>query len=348
MTDTVAAEAPSTGPLSIDDAASLLSQVPTEVVELPPEEQPAGEEAAPEPSETEPEAEPTAEEEPGAETPAEEPEAEQPEPEPVPAIEAPQFWDAEAKTAFKTLTPEQQRIVADQTRAQVAAAAKAIEQAAEARKAAEGQASKVTQLAELLNDFLPKAADTFKNKWVDHDWDRLAAEDPAQYVRDKRQFDKEQEQLQALAVRADEANRLEIQRYQAAEYEALGQLAATQAPELVDPKTAQQSRSAVATYLASNGIQPDRLPLISATEMVIAYKAMKYDEAQAAAKTVASAPKPKPAAKPAPKTASGAIRPTAAPVQAPTRQRNVDNARSALDRSGSVDDAVALLKALRG
>lgn len=344
MTETVAAEAPSAGTLSIDDAASALQAGPTEVVEVP-EEQEEEAPALDAPSEETPsEAEPAAEEEPGADTPTEEPAAETPEPA-IPAIEAPQFWDADAKAAFAAFTPDQQRIVADQAKAQNAAAGKAIEDAAQARKAAEGQASKVTQLAEQLNAFLPKAIDTFKGKWADHDWDRLSTENPAQYVADERQFKVEQEQLRTIAVQADEANRLELQRYQAAELDTLSKIAPIhKASELVDPKTAPQTRMAVATYLASNGIDPALLARISAVEMVIAYKAMKLDEAETKALAAVAAPKPAPKpATSAPKPASGAVRPTAAPAQAPTRQRSVDTARAALDKSGSVDDAVALL-----
>lgn len=347
MTDTVVAEAPADGALSIEQAADALLNVPTEAVELPKEDaQPEAEPEAEAPSdETETEADPAAEEVPGAETPAEEPEADPPEPA-QPAAEAPQFWDAEAKAAFKTLTPDQQRIVAEQARAQNAAQNKAIEEAAQARKAAEGQASKVTQLAEQLNAYLPKVAETFKDRWADHDWPKLAQEDPARYVADRAQYEAEQTQLKALAAQAEEASRLELQRYQTAEAEALVGLAAEHAPELTDPKTAAQSRQDVARYLIGAGYQPDQLSLVSAKDTVIAYKAMKWDQAQAAAKAAAAAPRPAPMPAPAPRATSGTVRPTAAPAQVPSRQRSVDNARASLSKSGSVDDAVALLNLL--
>lgn len=342
MTETVAVEAPAAGPLSVEDATAALRSVPTEAVELPPEEQ---EEPAATSDDPEIQAEPTAEEEPGAETPTEEPAAETPEPV-KPAIEPPHFWDAEAKARFKDIPADLQPLVVEQAKSQAAAGARAIEEAVQARKAAEGQASKVTQLAEQLNAFLPSAVKVFGDKWSGHDWTKLAQEDPARYVAEKAQHDEEQQQLRALSAQTAEANRLELQKFHATEFETLAKLAPDQAPELIDAKTAPAAKQAVANYLASSGIAPDRLPYISAAETVIAFKAMKWDQAQAAAKAAAAAPKPKTPA--APKPASGTVRPTAAPALAPSRQRSTEQARANLDKSGSVDDAVALLRSMRG
>lgn len=357
MTD-VAAAAPIDGPLSVEAATDLLRSVPTEQVELPTEEQPAGAEpAAEEPIEasTESEADLAAEGELGAETPTEEAPVEQPEPV-VPAIEAPHFWDAEAKARFKDIPPELQPIVAEQARVQVAAAAKAIEESAQARKAAEGQASQVTQLAEHLNVVLPKAMKTFGDRWSTIDWQSLAKDDPARYVAEKAEFDAQKEQVQQLEQAAGEANRLQHQTFVRAEAETLSKLATADiAPELADPATAPAAKMAIANYLVSTGIPGEALGRISAAETLIAYKAWKWDLAQEAAKKAQTltraAPKPaaapKPQAIPATRTAP-AVKPTAAAPLAPSRARNVDTARARLNASGSVDDAVALLKIMKG
>ena len=106
--------------------------------------------------------------------------------------------------------------------------------------------------------------------------------------------------------------------------------------ELMDDKEGQARRTEVAQYLVKHGIAQDRLKLISATEMSLARKAMLYDKAQAALKSKAN---PSPSAKAPPPMNSGA-RPSI-----PRNEASIKALDDRLSKSGSIDDAVALLVA---
>jgi hypothetical protein len=306
-------------PLSVEDAVAHLT------APAAPEQA-----AASEPDEIEEtEAEPTAEDasEPEEATAGEE-EAEQAEPE-APAIEPPQFWDAEGREGWSSIPREHQEFILAQVGKQAASASKAIEQAAEARKAAEGQASKVTQLADALNGFLPQAMETFKGRWEGVDWVQAARQlDPQEFNALQAEFQAQQRQLEQLTAANRDAERLAHETHVRTVNEALPRVA----PDLTDPVKGQERLGKVFSFLTTQGYAPEQLKHVSAPDLAIAYDAMRWREAQAAP------PKPKPQPKPAMPT----VKPTATQASNP-QQRGVQTAKNRYAQTRSVDDAVALL-----
>jgi len=321
---------PESGPLSVDQA--IASLLPEPAVEAAPE---APVEAAAEPEEIEAEASPAEETPDEAETPAEGEEAEA-EVEAVEPVEPPKYWSHEAKAKFAELPPELQAVVLEQEGPREAAAARAKADAEVVRKNADAELGKVQKLAEQLNDFLPKAIETFQSRWgVDPDWVAYAQEHGVEAMTlAKTQHEQELTLLQRTAQSAAQAQTQAQEAFVKAEFATLAEIA----PELADPTTGQAKRTEVVKYLIADGIAPEAISNISAREMRIAQKAMLYDQAQAALKA-------KPAPKPIPAAATRApVRPAAAVPQA-SQQRTATQIGNRFAQTRSVDDAVALLLA---
>jgi hypothetical protein len=326
----VAPAAPEAGPLSVDNAVAALAakrEAPSPAVEAP-----KAAESAPEPTESE--AEPTVEgDAPEPEAANEDVEVEaQPEPE-APAIEPPKFWDADAKTKFRELSPEHQAIVLAQSEKGVQASAKAIQEASERAKQAEHQAAGITALARELADFLPQAISTFKSRWDGVDWVTLARDDPSSYVAYKAQHDAENGELERVKT----ANRIAQNEARAAFLRSESVALATHAPELVDPVKGPERQQALASYLKTNGASDEDVAGLTAVAAGIAYKAMLYDRAKAKPLT----PAPKPVAQPV-----KVVPPTAAPAASSPR-REVETLTRRLAQTGRPEDAIALLQARR-
>lgn len=282
--------------------------------------------------ETEGEASSPDEAEDGAETPAEDAEAEA-EPEAVEPVEPPKYWSKDAKEAFAKLPADLQAVVLQQEGPREEAAAKAKAEAAELSQKAQAEMGKVQQFAELLGDNLSKWVQTFQSRWGTQtpDWVAYAQEHGVETMTlAKAQFEAEQSQL------AEAAQAQQVAQAQARDAYVNAELAKLRkdAPELATPEKGNQ----IAQYLAKAGYPAEALANISAADMMLAHKAMLWDEAQAKAK---AAPKPKPAA-PAAKAAP--VRPAAAaPASSPAR-----TAANRFAQTRSIDDAVALLLAPKG
>jgi hypothetical protein len=320
---------PDGGAMTVDQAIESLTTTPEPEQPAAPVEAAVGAVAEPDsPSEAEPTAEaPSEPEEVNAE--GEEAEAEEPA---QPAIDPPPFWDADAKAAFASLTPEHQTIVSAQASKQATEASQAIQKAAERAKSAETQAARVSDLATGLNEFLPKAVETFKGRWDGIDWAAWADQDPTEAFKGKVAFEAEQKDIQRLTDARDQADRLAAEQFVATEFAKLPEVA----PDLVDPKEGPARRTALASYLLEHGVTREQLPNISAVEMSIAYKAMQFDKLKAAPPKVALKP-PTPAA-----------RPPARPGAASPTPNRASTAAARYAQTRSVDDAVALLMAPKG
>lgn len=325
------ATAPDSAPLSVEAAIqSLMPQPEAAPAEAPQdltEDQP------------ESEAEPTAEDADGAqEAPAEgEEDAEQPEPE-TPAVEAPHFWDAAAKTRFAQLPPDLQAVVLEQERGREAIKSKAVEEAAKARKEAEGRASQLTQLSDELSAVRDRALATFKDRWADVNWVELASQVSAeQYNALKAQHEAEQQQAVQTAQAAQKADEAAMVEYLKAESARLPELV----PDLVDPKDGQARYQRIAQHAVERGIAPEQFRRASAVELSILYDAMRYREAEAKAKDALANPRaPRPASAPA----RPPVRPTAAPRQTSQAQQ-IASLQGRFHQNPSKENAVALLLA---
>lgn len=318
------------GPLTVDQAVASLLTPPTE--ENAPEAptaaaeestEPQGETSAPEEAQGEP-VEAAEGEETGAEAEA------------VAPAEPPKYWSKDAKEAFAALPAELQAVVLEQEGPREAAAAKAKADATAKVAEATAEMGKVTQLAEHLSGFLPQALETFRSRWGDEpDWVAVAQEHGAEAMTlAKAQYDAEKSQIAQLVEARRNADNLAHTAYLKAEFAKLAEIAPDLAPDANDPKQGSEARQAVVKYVIASGIAEADVAHISAAEMLIAQKAMRWDEAQAKLK---AAPKPKPAPlKP------GAVRPAAAQAQSPS-QRQATSAQNAFNAKPSIDNAVALL-----
>lgn len=342
------AEAPASGAMSIDEATAHLENVQDE-----PQDQaaPAGEGQAAGPGASEtpdtpdtPESEGAASapedalgeaENPGQdgdETDAQEGAAE--------LLEAPKYWPQDAKADFAELAklnPALAAVVLAQEGPREAAAAKAKDEAAQARAAAERELQGISRFAEEVSAFLPQAVQTFRSRWGDNpDWVAYDQQHGAQAMSlAKAQYEAERTQLQQVAQASQVAEAKAHEVYVAGEFKALQQIA----PDLADPKEGPARRTEIAQYLKDQKIPEPAIRNISAMEMVLARKAMLWDRAQAK-----SAPNPTP--KPAPAPGRPLARGGAATGPADPAAKAAAAAKARFGKSRSIDDAAAYIAEL--
>jgi hypothetical protein len=336
-------------PLSIDQAVSALISVdepqvsddaaPEEVAAdvnddavEPDDEAPAEEsEGDPAPDEADdPDDDPTIEGE----------EDEEPESDPeLPVIAAPKSWDAVGRAEFAKLPRTTQEIILARETERDKAVGRAQNEAQETRKQAQAELEGVVAFKDKLDQAVTRAQSAFAGKWdgmSPEAWLAFSREDPQAYTIAKAEYDADMSELASAERARAETGRLA---------EAAQQRELQNYPDLVDPKEGTARRAKVGSFLLSHGVTHDQLAGISAVEVAIAYDAMRFREGQAALKSArtanpATAPNPAPKAVPT-KTA----KPSAAAPVRPSPQRSVEQARARLDKSGSVEDAVALLLA---
>jgi hypothetical protein len=325
-----------------DDAAPAEAADPVETDPAEPDDEAAGDQSEGDPA-------PDEADDPDADPAIEGEQDDEPESDPdQPVIAAPKSWDAAERAEFAKLPRAAQEIVAARETERDKAVSRAQSEAGEARKQVETQLAGVGEFKAKLDQAVTKAQTVFAGKWDGIDWLTFAREDQAAYTIAKAGFDADQAEL--ASIEATQAEAAEVQRkaedrefqsYLQAEREKL----TTEAPDLVDPAEGPARIAKVAKYLLSKGVTSTQLENISAFELSLAYDGIRFREGQDALKTAttaktATAPKPVPKAAPT-KTAT----PSAAAPARPTQQRSVEQARARLDKSGAVDDAVALLLA---
>jgi hypothetical protein len=335
----VDAPAADTGVLSIDQAVTALSAPPKK------EKEPAAEtvEATPASEETEIEADPTAENvaepeeaiEDESEAEQEESESEVEEAQQT-SLEPPRFWDAKQKELFRGLSKEAQETILAHEDLRSAATSRALQEATEKRKAADGEASRLAQLAGDLDKLLPQAKQRFKSRWEGVDWNAVIDQYGAdQALKLKNEFEAEQTEIQQLEAAKVKVTLENTKRHVA---DRLVKLQTT-CPDLVDTKEGPARQQQLVTYLSGLGV-PSKVVIEAASdvELGIAYKAMLWDQAQAKTAKLAQTQKTPPANRPA-------VRPTP-----PSGHRSPNNARiQTLSKKPtlSVDEAVELAT-LRG
>jgi hypothetical protein len=308
--------------LTVDQAVALLSDPPP-----PPEQAPA---PAPEPvaqTAPEPEAAPV-EEQPDELELALEDDGEAPEPLPVAGEPAPPHWSAEDQALWSQLTPEAQRVVARQE-------AQRQQQTDAARQQALAAQQQLIELARAVETRVPAIVSQYETRWrgwTPDAWANLAQDDPTQYTRLKAQHDAEYAQALQAQQTAQQMSALEQQAFLAQQSHLLAQVA----PELADPEKGAERIRDVAGFLVQTGIPQDILPRISAVEWGLAHDAMLYRQL----KQKAAARKPAPTAAAPPR----AVAPTSRPA-GPSAARAQQGLEAKLTKSGSIDDAVALLVA---
>lgn len=252
-------------------------------------------------------------------------------------VDAPQWWDADAKGKFGDLPPEVQAIVRAQEDKREAITQKAKQEAAEARKAAAQEAEGFRSLAERLSQTLPKAEQAFKSRWdgmTPQLWSELAQADPQEAFRLKLEYDTEMAEL--ASVRATEQQATQIA--QQAHFAEQRRILSEKAPELAkDPETLRE----LGNYIVQSGIPPEAISQATADELIIVNKARLWDLAQSKAAKTAAAPKPT-----APTSApQKSVAPTARVAQVPAKQRQTNALVNRFNQTKSQADLVALRSA---
>lgn len=273
-----------------------------------------------------------------AETPSEGEEAETDEAEgeePAP-IDPPQFWDADAKKRFGELPRDLQELVLAKEAERVKATSEKFEEAATVRKAAQAEASKLSQFTATLDKLIPQAQATFKSRWEGVDWDKVVDDHGAEAaLKFRNQFETERDQLQHLESAKAAVEQHEVQQFKIARDEQFK----TVLPEFVDPKEGPKRQQEVVSYLTAQGIAPDVIVnSASAQELAIAYKAMQWDKAQANASTLAKTPKPVTPAK-------APVRPTAQPARGSSQSAAIKSLQGRFDANPTVENLEELLNA---
>jgi hypothetical protein len=201
----------------------------------------------------------------------------------------------------------------------------------------------VTQIAERYQQWAPQFSAeveaeeaAFEQRWGNVDWERFADENPDEFKRyaavyeaEKLTLEQRQKRQRALEAEAQHAAKLARDRYLADEGRRLQEIA----PELA---ASAERRGEVGRFLIEQGFAEDVLRDISAVELALAHDAMKWREAQRKTSAQAKAPpKPQPAPRPVPVRGAGV----------PSKGRELQGLETRLTKSGSLDDAVALLVA---
>lgn len=264
--------------------------------------------------------------------------ADEVDPEEGPAIDAPASWDAEERAEFAKLPPETQKIVLARETERDRRVSKALQEASDARKGAEQQASGIAEYKANLDQLVNRARAQFGASWDNVDWQAWAQKDPDAALRGHFQMQAEQAELGRLEKAQKDAEAVEFQNFITAEAAKLKDVA----PHLADPKEGLARRQAVSKYLLESGVPEPSLKFISALELSIADKARRWDEAQAKmAKPRTTNPAADPALTP---SARPTVRPSAG--QAVTgKQRSTSQISHRLSQTKSFDDAVDLILA---
>lgn len=271
------------------------------------------------------------------ETDIEEADAEEPEEEAPEAVPPPHSWAKDDHDAWSSLTPEAQRVVLKREADRDKAVAQAVQRAAEMSKQLETFAQRAEEYAHLGDD-------AFERKWGEKrlgpiSWALLLnqARDDQEYqdlLNQKAMYDAEKADVESAKKRAAEQSELARDAFLAQEWKALEEIA----PELTDPKEGKARREKVFSYLHETGIPREVLPDISAIELKLAWKAMRFDEMDAKAKAEAKLPRRNPAA-PLPKAVTAKGAGDASP------NRNLQALSQRLTKSGKMDDFVSLMVA---
>lgn len=207
------------------------------------------------------------------------------------------------------------------------------------QQAFQGRQQERQVLAENLNLALsvvePRLAELAKTNW-----DQLASKDPYEYAEKRALFDQAQARYNGLVQQSQQL----IQRTEAERAQARQQQLAQEArkllmamPDYGDPKQGPQLRAAIAQYARDTvGLTEREAKGITDHRLIVALdKARRFDELQKGSLSVAQKKVQKAPKKP--------LRPGKPKSQAQRQAKQQEERMARLRRTGSVDDAVALL-----
>jgi len=217
----------------------------------------------------------------------------------------PEFWSNERKAQWAKITdPDVRAAIKGHVEDANRAISGKMEEAAKTRKAAEEAARQYQanqdQLAAWWQQNGQRIGEMVQGKWAGVDWNRLSAENPAEWARLRQQYESEMTSLREMQTRHEaEVKAAEARRVQAHQQERLAehQKLAAKYPEEFGQGKADGTYKTLSEYVLSHGISAERLSGIYEAPVVeIIQKAYKYDQIQKKAKEVTS---PKPSETPA-------------------------------------------------
>jgi hypothetical protein len=251
-------------------------------------------------------------------------------------IAAPQWWDAEAKSAFNDIPNSPAARDYARKVQQYVAEAEAKREAVTQRLKAEskGHSEALRGALDALNGAAPGEIDQFHRDYHDIDWGQMpnwAQENPAEAASFFAQYHARRgrvEQLMQARAAAEQAAHHAFAREQGERLQRI-------APELAGNV---EHLKALGDYARGTGLHPEAMKQASADELVILNKARLWDDAQAKAAAAAKNADPRTGA---PKI----VKPVAAQVSGTHAQRTYAAARDKAFKSRNDDDAVAAILA---
>jgi len=235
----------------------------------------------------------------GAGEPADEPAAEadvevEADPQAAVADDAPEFWSAEDKAAWQDVPKPLRPLIAKYEQQRIAFVNEKTREAAqvreEAMRVAQGAVGVVEQAAAWWQQNGPSFQQAFADRWSQVDWNKLAADNPAEWTRLKQQRDHEA----TLLVEANRRGQAEIavanERAQRAFFEARQVEHAKlekKLPEYFGPDVSAKTYGELGNFLLAKGIPAERINAIHEAPIIeLALAAMRFEQAQKQASTV--------------------------------------------------------------
>ena len=216
---------------------------------------------------------------------------------------------------------------------------------AEQRKATEAyiaqQREAFTAQQTELSSLIQATEQNLNGQYANVNWEQLRAEDPAEYAARIQDYQLRQNQLQQWKqhgtaqwnqyqqqLQAEQQQRFQQQVEQANE------VLTQKMPEWADEVKRTEEQKAISEYLMTNGYRPEELSnLADHRALLLAHKAMMYDRMEAQGKVIEKK------VKKLPKMLKSGVKPNSAG----RKKAALKDKMARLKRSGSVDDAAALL-----
>lgn len=256
-----------------------------------------------------------------------------------PPIEAPKQWDAEMLEDWKQLPKSLQMKLLEREKKSASETGKKIQAAAESSKRYDNEAKALAAHRAEVERVLSSAKQYTADQYANVDWAMEFEKDFQNATIHKARYDKQQADIAKLE-QLHNANRVQAQ----AEfvYEQQKRLEAMAAEDeflrpLVDEKTGLETKKKLGEWLVNSfGVTAQQLNGVSAGELALAYHAFKMTDLRVKHKAKQAQPKSQPAQNQSTKVRTPA-------VSSQPKTTRMDEQWKRLEKSGSPDDAKALL-----
>lgn len=213
--------------------------------------------------------------------------------EPETAVAAPQYLGKEEKERFEKMTPEGKKLFLEADSHREAFITRKSQELSQTRQA-------LQQRMQGLEGFISEAEQAVAYYEQEVDWEAAAAQlDPQVFQQHRVAYDSAKQKLEQAKQHRAQSEQVELQSYVQDQYQVLTQIAESDpiARSLIEPEGGDKRRGELRNYLSKQGVDDETLRWASASALVLGFKAMKYDEAQAAAQKPSQLPSKQPARK---------------------------------------------------